>query len=90
MNLENEVTFMSADSDSLTNLLNISEDEYSKRLEISQSYLDCAKSDLVASKVLNEHKLNALSIYHLQQAVEKTSKCFGILFFSISPGKLHK
>jgi HEPN domain-containing protein len=41
-------------------------------------FLEMAKNDLEAARCLYSKKLYSLSIFHLQQAIEKAVKCFGI------------
>jgi hypothetical protein len=42
--------------------------------QIAQEYLNLAKMDLEASKILKDRSIINLSVFHLQQAVEKTVK----------------
>ncbi len=48
-------------------------------LGICEKYLTYAKGDARAAKILNEHVLPALTVYHLQQVVEKATKAFCLL-----------
>jgi len=50
-------------------------------------FLRMAKNDLEAARCLYYKKLYSLSVFHLQQAVEKAVKCFGIAGKIISEGE---
>lgn len=55
-----------------------------KNAKLAKEYLQVAKQDLEAARLLNKKKIFSLSIYHLQQAIEKTAKCCGAIFFGMS------
>jgi hypothetical protein len=54
--------------------------EIRRRLRWANQFIDCGETDIKASKVLFNAKLFSLSIYHLQQAVEKLAKADYLLF----------
>lgn len=47
---------------------------------ISKGYIECAINDRVAANLLFENGQYPLAIYHLQQYIEKLSKCFMLTF----------
>ena len=53
---------------------NISEESINLGIE----FLECSKKDIKASKVLYREKQFSASTYHIQQAVEKIAKSFGL------------
>lgn len=68
----------------------------SKQIKIAKEYLEFAKIDLIASNLLYQNNIYNLAIFALQQAVEKTTKCFVLImeinnepFFKISELKNH-
>jgi|GEM_PF-5535601 len=52
--------------------------------ELSLDFLNASIADLKASQILYEHELYALSIFHLQQAIEKALKSI-LLFLKMFP-----
>jgi len=52
--------------------------------ELSLDFLNASIDDLKASQILYEHQLYALSIFHLQQAIEKALKSI-LLFLKMFP-----
>jgi len=52
----------------------IKRDAYS--LDMADKYLDAGEADYRAAKLLFQHKEFALSVYHIQQAIEKAMKAF--------------
>ncbi|MEM3908054.1 MAG: HEPN domain-containing protein, partial [Nitrososphaerota archaeon] len=46
--------------------------------DLAMEFLKCAKEDIEATKLLYEERLIPLSVYHLQQAVEKTTKAYAL------------
>ena len=49
------------------------------------SFAKFGSADLESATILHEHKLHALSLYHLQQSVEKATKGFGLLVGAFRP-----
>lgn len=48
-------------------------------MEKAKSFLFAAIADIRSARILHQHEEFPNAVYHLQQAVEKLSKCFGIL-----------
>lgn len=42
--------------------------------EDAKAFLECAKQDIIASRILYKNKIYSLSVFHLQQSVEKLLK----------------
>ena len=63
--------------------------EHSVELVID-GYLECATNDRKAAYLLYENGLYPLAIYHLQQYVEKMSKCFMLEFEKCSIKEVEK
>ncbi|MEM0328696.1 MAG: HEPN domain-containing protein [Thermoproteota archaeon] len=55
---------------------------------LAMGFLKCAKDDIAATKLLYENQVFSLSVYHLQQAVEKTTKAYGLILSIISKEEL--
>jgi hypothetical protein len=47
-----------------------------RRIREAQEFLDLARQDLMASKLLYDAKILNLACYHIQQSVEKTAKAY--------------
>lgn len=58
--------------------------------KLGEEFLKNAEDDLEVSKCLYEKEKFSLSIYHLQQSVEKTVKAGGLIFNLIPPEQLKK
>ncbi len=48
----------------------------SRSLDTADKYLNAGEADYTATKLLFQHKEFALSVYHIQQAIEKAMKAF--------------
>ena len=59
-------------------------------MEIVEILFETAKKDLQASKYLYNNALYPQAIFHIQQSVEKATKCFGMIFGIISEKELKK
>ena len=55
-----------------------------KNKNLAEKFLKISEMDLAVSKLLYEHEYYAASIFHLQQASEKSIKSFGLYFNIIS------
>jgi hypothetical protein len=51
---------------------------------LSKMFLQNASKDLETTKILYEHKIYNTAVFHLQQAVEKTTKAYALTFFTLS------
>jgi len=60
-----------------------------RNAEYISSLLYCAKEDYKAAKLLSKEKIWSLSVYHLQQAVEKISKGYGLYLGIIKKNDLY-
>ena len=58
--------------------------------ERARGFLNCAKEDYEAANLLRRQQIFSLSVYHLQQAVEKVTKGYALAFFAIRPAELRK
>ena len=58
---------------------------YERNKPIAKEWFNIAKDDISVSKLLIENKHHATSVYHLQQAFEKLSKCYFILSGRMEP-----
>lgn len=67
--------------------------QYAKASErnkpIAKEWFNIAKDDISVSKLLLENKHYAASVYHLQQAFEKLSKCYFILSGRMTPEQVN-
>jgi HEPN domain-containing protein len=63
------------------------EDEKKNR-DLAMGFLNCAKDDIRAVKILYEKQLLSLSVYHLQQAVEKTTKAYALALSVVTTREL--
>jgi HEPN domain-containing protein len=59
-----------------------------KNRDLAMGFLNCAKDDIRAVKILYEKQLLPLSIYHLQQAVEKTTKAYALALSVVTTREL--
>jgi hypothetical protein len=59
-----------------------------KQRRIVLDYLACAKEDVKASRLLRQKGMLSLSIYHLQQAVEKATKAYALDSGVVTPQEL--
>lgn len=67
-----------------------SKDQNQKNLRIAKEFIKIAKQDIKDAHLLYHNESFASSIYHLQQAVEKTTKAYGVAFFTLSEKDLQK
>ena len=72
----------------ISKLLKMPKEECLRRFRIAKSYLDCARDDIKAAKILYESKINPLAVYHLQQAIEKECKSVAIALLCVHPDKV--
>jgi len=61
-----------------------SEKQKSDSMELARGFLECSKQDIQATRLLYERRIFPLSVYHLQQAIEKATKAYALAFFVIS------
>jgi HEPN domain-containing protein len=61
-----------------------------RSLKLADGFLACARADLQAASLLQENQMLSVSVYHLQQAVEKTTKAYALALNAITPGELRK
>jgi len=64
----------------------IQRDSYS--LDVADKYLDAGEADYRAATLLFEHKEFALTVYHIQQAIEKAMKSFCLSIGDVSVEEL--
>ncbi len=80
----NGADLYSPSSELYQTMTNVKTEDMSRALELTK----LAEDDLKSSKLLYENKLYALSVYHMQQAVEKTAKAYALMFGIITGDKL--
>lgn len=56
----------------------INKKRINKNISLSKDFLEISKNDLRATRILFKNDLFSLAVYHLQQAVEKTTKAYGL------------
>ncbi len=71
-------------------LASLSEDQKKEAMELARGFLECSRQDIQATRLLYGRQLFPLSVYHLQQAVEKATKAYALAFFAISKEDLIK
>jgi HEPN domain-containing protein len=69
-------------------LQNKNTEKQKENSDLATGFLNCAKDDVEATKLLYEKRLFSLSVYHLQQAVEKTTKACALLLSIVSKEEL--
>jgi len=81
---ENLLSFI----DRINKVLNMPQDKKRENLSLAMVFISTAKEDLEASKLLFDKKLYPSSIFHLQQAAEKTTKAYGLGLFVLEKADL--
>lgn len=69
-------------------LQNQNTEKQKENRNLAIEFLKCAKDDIKATKLLYENKVFPLSVYHLQQAVEKITKAYALVLSIISKEEL--
>jgi len=59
-------------------IFNFSKEVSDENIDLGKEYLECSKMDIEASKKLYKNEQFSTSTYHIQQAVEKIAKSFGL------------
>jgi len=59
-------------------IFNFSKGVSDENIDLGKEYLECSKKDIEASKILYKNEQFSTSTYHIQQAVEKIAKSFGL------------
>lgn len=63
------------------NKISVAQKESQKKLKLAEDLLSTARQDLEASRNLLDKEIYNQSVFHLQQAVEKTTKALGLSLF---------
>lgn len=71
-------------------LTSLSEEQKKETMELARGFLECSRQDIQATRLLYERQVFPLSVYHLQQAIEKATKAYALAFFAISKEDLIK
>lgn len=65
-------------------LTSLSEEQKKETMELARGFLECSRQDIQTTRLLYERQVFPLSVYHLQQAIEKATKAYALAFFAIS------
>lgn len=71
-------------------LTGLSEEQKKEAKELARGFLECSRQDIETTRLLYERQVFPLSVYHLQQAIEKAAKAYALVFFAISKEDLIK
>jgi hypothetical protein len=69
-------------------LTGTSQKQRTESTDLARDLLECSKKDIQAAQLLYEGQVLPLSIYHLQQAVEKATKAYALAFCVITKDEL--
>lgn len=71
-------------------LTGLNEEQKKEAKELARGFLECSRQDIETTRLLYERQVFPLSVYHLQQAIEKAAKAYALVFFAISKEDLIK